>query len=61
MVSVTEAHTTSVRSFLNQKRLEDDIIVAWNYEDTFHCDAVVQEALDWGPTGDLLGEVQDSC
>ena len=45
MVSVTEAHTTSARSILNQKMLEDEIMVALNGEDTFHCDTVVQEAL----------------
>ena len=50
MVSVTEAHTTSARSILNQKMFEDEIMVAWNGEDTFHCDAVVQEAQGtyWG-------------
>ena len=33
-----------------QKRLEDEIMVSWNGDDTFHCDAVVQEALGiyWG-------------
>ena len=50
MVSVVEAHTPSSRAILDQQRLEDEIQVAWNGEDTFHCDAVVTEALAsyWG-------------
>ena len=45
MVSVLEAHTPSVRGILNQERLENEVMVAWNGEDVFHCDSVVKEAL----------------
>ena len=45
MVSVVEAHTPPSRSILNQERLENEVIVAWNGEDTFHCDPVVRESL----------------
>ena len=50
IMSVMEAHTPSLRAILNQERLEDEVMVAWNGEDVFHCDAVVKEALDsyWG-------------
>ena len=50
MVSVVEAHTPAFRAILDQQRLEDEVIVAWNGEDTFHCDPVVKEALEtyWG-------------
>ena len=50
MVSVMEAHSSSVRGITNQTRLEDEIMVAWNGEDTYHCDALVKEAMDtyWG-------------
>ena len=40
MVSVMEAHTPSLRGILDQRRLEDEILVAWNGEDVFHCDQV---------------------
>ena len=35
---------------MNQERLEDEIMVAWNGEDPYHCDSVVQEAMNsyWG-------------
>ena len=39
-VSVMEAHTPSLRGILDQRRLEDEILVAWNGEDVFHCDQV---------------------
>jgi hypothetical protein len=45
MVSVIEAHTPSSRGILNQGRLEDEVMVAWNGEDIVHCDPVVKEAL----------------
>ena len=50
MVSVVEAHTPASRAILDQQRLEDEVMVAWNGEDTFHCDPVVKEALEtyWG-------------
>ena len=50
MVSVMEAHTPSLRAILDQKRLEDELMVAWNGEDVYHCEAVVKEALGtyWG-------------
>ena len=50
MVCVMEAHTPSLSAIINQERLEDEVMVAWNGEDVFHCDAVVKEALDsyWG-------------
>ena len=34
MVSVMEAHTPSNRVILNQERLEDEIMVSWNGEDS---------------------------
>jgi hypothetical protein len=45
MVSVMEAHTPSNRVLLNQEHLEDEIMVAWNGEDVFHCDPVCNEAM----------------
>ena len=45
MVSVVEAHTPSSRGILNQERLEDEVMVAWNGEDVVHCDFLVKEAL----------------
>ena len=50
MVSVVEAHTPASRAILDQKRVEDEVMVAWSGEDTFHCDSVVKEALEtyWG-------------
>ena len=45
MVSVVEAHTPASRGILNQQRLEDEVMVAWNGEDTVHCDPLVREAL----------------
>ena len=38
--------THPIRAILNQDRLEDEITVAWNGEDEFHCDPIVQEALE---------------
>ena len=50
MVGVMEAHTPSLRAILDQRRLEDELLVAWNGEDVYHCEAVVKEALGtyWG-------------
>ena len=45
MVSVMEAHTPAWRGLLNQKRIEDEILVSWNGEDIYHCDGVVREAM----------------
>ena len=45
MVSVMEAHTPASRGLLNQKRIEDEILVSWNGEDIYHCDGVVREAM----------------
>ena len=42
MVSVMVAHTPAGRVLLDQERLEDEIIVAWNGEDIYHCDEVVK-------------------
>ena len=42
MVSVMEAHTPAGRVLLDQERLEDEIIVAWNGDDIYHCDKVVK-------------------
>ena len=42
MVSVMEAHTPTGRFLLDQERLEDEIILAWNREDIYHCDEVVK-------------------
>ena len=46
MVSVVEAHTPALRAILNQRRLEDEIMVAWNGEDIYHCDSIVKEAME---------------
>ena len=45
IVSVVEAHTPASRGILNQQRLEDEVMVAWNGEETVHCDPLVREAL----------------
>ena len=45
MVSVVEAHTPASRVILKQERLEDEVMVAWNGEDVYHCEPVVREAL----------------
>ena len=45
MVSVMEAHTPASRGLLNQKRIEDEILVSWNGGDIYHCDGVVREAM----------------
>ena len=55
MVSVVEAHTPASRAILDQQRLEDEVVVAWNGEDTFHCDPVVKKSIRY-----LLGKLQKS-
>ena len=45
MVSVVESQTPSSRGILNQERLEDEVIVAWNGEDLMHCDSLVSETI----------------
>ena len=45
MASVMEAHTPASRGLLNQKRIEDEILVSWNGEDIYHCDGVLREAM----------------
>ena len=41
MVSVVEAQTPSSTGILNQERLEDEVMVAWNGED----DSLVSETI----------------
>ena len=46
MVSVMEAHSSPLRGLLDQTRIENEMMVAWNGEDLYHCDSVVKEALE---------------
>ena len=41
-----EAHSSSLRGLTDQQRLEHEMMVAWNGENIYHCDSVVNEALD---------------
>ena len=45
MVSVMEAHSSPVRGLTDQTRIENEMIIAWNGEDIYHCDSIVKEAL----------------
>ena len=46
MVSVMEAHSSPLRGLTDQTRIEDEMQIAWNGEDIYHCDSVVKEALE---------------
>ena len=46
MVSVMEVHSSSLRGLTDQQRIEHGMMVAWNGENIYHCDSVVNEALD---------------
>jgi len=41
-----EAHSSPLRGLLDQTRIENEMMVAWNGEDLYHCDSVVKEALE---------------
>ena len=45
MVSVMEAHSSPLRGLLDQERIENEMMVAWNGEDLYHCDSIVKDAL----------------
>ena len=46
MVSVMEAHSSPLRGLLDQERIENEMMIAWNGEDLYHCDSIVEEALE---------------
>ena len=46
MVSVMEAHSSPLRGLLDQERIENKMMIAWNGEDLYHCDSIVKEALE---------------
>ena len=55
-----EAHCSPVRGLTDQTRIENEMMIAWNGEDIYHCDSIVKEALgsylsDWKREGDREG------
>ena len=37
--------TLCVRGIIDQEKLENELLVAWNGEDVYQCDSIVKEAL----------------